>query len=143
MNCKLLHVRVDRRFLAMIFAVVDSADRSLTLSSAGCPTPIGPGGQVEPILMSGLPLGLLPERTYQTSGGSPARGRGGDLLGRGEESRNGNEEDFGGERVQEILKGLTAGAATEIAESLLEACRRYSGRAGAGDDRTVVVIKVA
>ncbi|HEX5719034.1 MAG TPA: SpoIIE family protein phosphatase [Thermoanaerobaculia bacterium] len=145
MNCKLLHVRVDRRFLAMIFAVVDSADRSLTLSSSGLPYPyLIRGGQAEPILMAGLPLGLLPERTYQDV---RVELRPGDLVVIAsdgvEESRNGNDEDFGGERVQEVLKGLAAGTPSEIAEGLLDACRRYSGRAGAGDDRTVVVIKVA
>ncbi len=144
MNCKLLHVRVDRRFLAMIFAVVDSADRSLTLSSSGLPYPyLVREGQVEPILMAGLPLGLLPERTYQDVRVELRLGDVVVICSDGvEESRNGNEEDFGGERVQEILKGLAAGAPSEIAEGLLDACRRYSGRAGAGDDRTVVVIKM-
>jgi phosphoserine phosphatase RsbU/P len=145
MNCKLLHVRVDRRFLAMIFAMVDSADWSLTLSSSGLPYPyLVREGQAEPILMAGLPLGLLPERTYQDV---RVELRPGDVVvicsDGVEESRNGNDEDFGGERVQEVLKGLAAGTASEIAEGLLDACRRYSGRAGAGDDRTVLVIKVA
>ncbi|HWM92518.1 MAG TPA: GAF domain-containing SpoIIE family protein phosphatase [Thermoanaerobaculia bacterium] len=145
LNCKLLHVRVDRRFLAMIFAVVDSADRSLTLASSGLPYPyLVRGGQVEPVLMAGLPLGLLPERTYDEVRLEVQPGDVVVICSDGiEESRNGSEEDFGGDRVREVLRGLASGTAYEIADGLLDACRRYSGRSGAADDRTVVVIKVA
>jgi len=145
LNCKLQHVRVDRRFLAMIFGVVDSADRTLTLSSSGLPYPhLVRDGKVEAILLAGLPLGLLPERTYQEV---RLDLRSGDLVvicsDGVEESRNGDEEEFGSERLKDVVLGLATLPATEIAEGILDACRRYSGRAGAGDDRTVVVIKVA
>ncbi|MFL6292663.1 MAG: PP2C family protein-serine/threonine phosphatase, partial [Thermoanaerobaculia bacterium] len=145
LNCKLQHVRVDRRFLAMIFGVVDSADRTLTLSSSGLPYPhLVRDGKVEAILLAGLPLGLLPERTYDEV---RLDLRSGDLVvicsDGVEESRNGEEEDFGSERLKDVVLGLAALPATEIAEGILDSCRRYSGKAGAGDDRTVLVIKVA
>ena len=145
MNCKLLQVRVDRRFLAMVFGVVDGADRTLTLSSSGLPYPrLVRDGRVEEIRLAGLPLGLLPERTYDEI---RLDLQSGDLVlicsDGVEESRNGDEEEFGSERLKEVVLGLAALPATEIAEGILDACRRYSGRAGAGDDRTVVVIKVA
>ncbi|HWN42427.1 MAG TPA: GAF domain-containing SpoIIE family protein phosphatase [Thermoanaerobaculia bacterium] len=145
MNCKLLHVRVDRRFLAMVFGVVDSADRTLTLSSSGLPYPhLVRDGRVEEIQLAGLPLGLLPERTYQEIRLDLQSGDLVVICSDGvEESRNGNEEEFGSERLKEVLLAFAALPATQIAEGILESCRRYSGRAGAGDDRTVLVIKVA
>lgn len=145
LNCKLQHVRVDRRFLAMVFGVLDSADRSLTLSSSGLPYPhLVRNGKAEPIQLAGLPLGLLPERTYQEIRLDLQSGDLVVICSDGvEESRNVAEEELGSERLQEVILGLAHLPATEIAEGILDACRRYSGRAGAGDDRTVVVIKVA
>ena len=94
--------------------------------------------------MAGVPLGLMPERTYQEIRLDLQSGDLVVICSDGvEESRNAAEEDFGSERLKEVLLDLAALPATQIAEGVLEACRRYSGRAGAGDDRTVLVIKVA
>jgi sigma-B regulation protein RsbU (phosphoserine phosphatase) len=145
MNCKLQNVKVDRRFLAMVFGVLDANDRTLTLSSSGLPySHLVRDGRVEPIQLAGLPLGLLPERTYDETRLDLQSGDLVVICSDGvEESRNGDEEEYGSQRLQEILRDLAPLSATEVAEGILEACRRYSGRAGAGDDRTAVVIKVA
>jgi phosphoserine phosphatase RsbU/P len=144
LNCKLQHVRVDRRFLAMIFAVMDAADRSLTLASSGLPYPhLVRGGQVEAIPMAGLPLGLLPGRVYDEVRLILEPGDVVVICSDGlEESRDAKDEELGGDRVREVLRGLAAGSASEIAQGLLDACRRYSGKSGADDDRTVVVLKL-
>ncbi|HYN21510.1 MAG TPA: SpoIIE family protein phosphatase, partial [Thermoanaerobaculia bacterium] len=60
-----------------------------------------------------------------------------------DESRDANEVEFGPERIREVLGSLASGTAAEIAEGLLDSCRRFSGRGAASDDRTVVVIKAA
>lgn len=143
LNRKLQQVQVDRRFLAMVFAVVDSADRSITLASSGLPYPhLFRSGKVEPILLAGSPLGLLPERTYDELRLPLQTGDVVVICSDGiDESRDGNDEEFGPERIREVLRSLASGTATEIAEGLLDACRRFSGRGAAADDRTIVVIK--
>ncbi len=142
MNCKLLHVRVDRRFLAMIFAVVDSADRSLTVASSGLPQPyLVRGGTVETLEVKGLPLGLMPSQSYQEVRLTLEPG---DLVAfcsdGVEESRNANDEMFGDHRAREVLLSLTEKAPCDVAAGLLDACRRFSEK-GRADDRTVVVLK--
>jgi sigma-B regulation protein RsbU (phosphoserine phosphatase) len=143
MNCKLLHVRVDRRFLAMTFAVVDSADRTLTIASSGLPQPyLVRGGRVESIELSGLPLGLMAGQTYNEVRLTLEPGNVVVLCSDGvEESRDAGDEQFGSERAQEILLSLAQEAPYDIAKGLLDACRQFSKK-GRADDRTVVVLKV-
>jgi sigma-B regulation protein RsbU (phosphoserine phosphatase) len=149
MNCKLLHVRVDRRFLAMIFAVFDSADRTLTVASSGLPQPylvrggdVGDAGDVRQIELSGLPLGLMAGQTYNETRLALEPGDVVALCSDGvEESRNADDEVFGSERAQEVLRSLAGEAPYEIAKGLLDACRGFSMK-GRADDRTVVVLKV-
>jgi sigma-B regulation protein RsbU (phosphoserine phosphatase) len=143
MNCKLLHVRVDRRFLAMIFAVIDSADRTLTVASSGLPQPyLVRSGNVRQIELSGLPLGLMAGQTYNETRLALEPGDVVVLCSDGvEESRDAGDEQFGSERAQEVLLGLAAEAPYDIAKGLLDACRTFSTK-GRADDRTVVVLKV-
>jgi sigma-B regulation protein RsbU (phosphoserine phosphatase) len=142
MNCKLLHVRVDRRFLAMIFAVVDSADRTLTVASSGLPQPyLVRGGEVRQLELSGLPLGLMAGQTYAEVKLTLEPGDVLALCSDGvEESRDAGDEAFGSERAKEVLLGLIAEAPYDIAKGLLDACRQFSTK-GRADDRTVVVLK--
>lgn len=142
MNCKLLHVRVDRRFLAMIFAVIDSADRTLTVASSGLPQPyLVRGGGVRQIDLSGLPLGLMSGQTYKETRLTLEPGDVVALCSDGvEESRNAVDEIFGSERAQEVLLSLADEAPYDIARGLLDACRSFSQK-GRADDRTVVVLK--
>jgi sigma-B regulation protein RsbU (phosphoserine phosphatase) len=143
MNCKLLHVRVDRRFLAMIFAVIDSADRTLTIASSGLPQPyLVRDGEVTQIELAGLPLGLMAAQTYAEIRMMLEPGDVVVLCSDGvEESRNAGDEVFGSERAQEVLLSLAAEAPYDIAKGLLDACRSFSTK-GRADDRTVVVLKV-
>jgi phosphoserine phosphatase RsbU/P len=143
MNCKLLHVRVDRRFLAMIFAVIDSADRTLTIASSGLPQPyLVRDGEVTQIELAGLPLGLMAGQTYAEVRMTLELGDVVVLCSDGvEESRNAADEVFGSERAQEVLLSLAAEAPYDIAKGLLDACRSFSLK-GRADDRTVVVLKV-
>jgi sigma-B regulation protein RsbU (phosphoserine phosphatase) len=144
MNCKLLHLKVENRFLAMVFAVYDSADRTLTLASSGIPYPhrISQGVARE-IQVHGVPLGLLSERTYaeETLHLEP-----GDTIvfcSDGiEECLDRHDEEFGAARLRAVLEKLAGRSASEIALGVLDAARRHSGSAEPSDDRTVVVMKV-
>ncbi|MES1244658.1 MAG: SpoIIE family protein phosphatase [Acidobacteriota bacterium] len=142
MNCKLLHVRVDRRFLAMTFAVVDSADRTLAIASSGLPQPyLLRDGSVRQIELSGLPLGLMAAQSYNETRLALEPGDVVVLCSDGvEESRSAADEQFGSERAQEVLLGLADQPPYDIARGLLDACRGFSTK-GRADDRTVVVLK--
>jgi len=147
MNCKLLHLKVESRFLAMAFAVYDSTDRSLTVASSGLPHPHRIShGVVEAIPVHGVPLGLLPERSYVEETLILRQDDVVVFCSDGiEECLDRKEEEFGSPRLRAELLKLSAQAgrtAAEIAAGVLEAVRRHSGTAEPSDDRTVVVLKV-
>jgi len=144
MNRKLLSLKIENRFLAMAFAVYDSADRSLILASSGLPHPHRISrGRVEEIAVHGMPLGLMPDRTYDEEVLLLEPGDVVVLCSDGiEECLNRRDEEFGAAHLRETLEKLAGRSAGEIAGGVLEAAHRHSGTAEPSDDRTVVVLKV-
>jgi sigma-B regulation protein RsbU (phosphoserine phosphatase) len=143
MSCRLKGLSIDRRFLAMVFAVYESAERKLTLANSGLPYPWHiAGGEVREIPVSGTPLGVLEPR-YQEVVLHLQPGDVVALCSDGlEENRNPAEEPLGSERIRQVLQRNADRTAAEIATALLEASARFSGMAEPSDDRTVVVLKV-
>ncbi len=140
---RLKALSIDRRFLAMVFAVYDSSNRTLTLANSGLPYPwYVRGGEVGEILVSGTPLGVLLSK-YDEVVVSLEPGDVVALCSDGvEESRNAAGEALGGDRIRQVLYRVADHSAGEIAQALLEATERFSGREEPSDDRTVVVLKV-
>jgi len=143
LSVRLKGLSIDRRFLAMVFAVYESAERTLTLANSGLPYPwLVRGGEAQEIVVSGTPLGVL-ESSYQEVVVHLEPGDVVALCSDGvEESRNPAAEAFGTDRIRQVLRRLADASAREIAQALLEATERFSGAAEASDDRTVVVLKV-
>ncbi|HEX7182578.1 MAG TPA: SpoIIE family protein phosphatase [Thermoanaerobaculia bacterium] len=145
MSCRLRHLKIDRRFLAMVFAVYDGASRTLSMASSGLPYPYHlSGGEVREVQIKGVPLGLMTGTTYEEALLVLAPGDAVVICSDGvEECRNADDEAFGGEQVRQILARLANAPAAEIAQGLLQAIQRHAGMAEPSDDRTVVVLKVA
>ncbi len=143
MNGKLQQLGVDNRFVAMAFACYDAERRTLILANSGLPYPLLlRGGRVEKLEVSGVPLGLLPGRTYAQVEVPLAPGDAVLLYSDGiEECRDRANEEFGAERVAEHLQRLGGGTADEIAKGLIEATDLFAAGAEPADDRTAVVIK--
>jgi sigma-B regulation protein RsbU (phosphoserine phosphatase) len=145
LNRKLGRLDFDNRFLAMALAVYDGADNSLRLANAGLPYPyLLRGRLLQKLELGGVPLGLLPGRTYDEVELELAPGDSVVMVSDGvEESNNPAGEEFGRQRLEDTLRRLATGSARDIARGLLEATRLFSGIAEAYDDRTIVVIKAA
>ena len=143
MNYKLLDLGIDNRFLALALGIYDSGDRSLVLANSGLPHPyLIRGGEVTPIKVAGVPLGLLPDRRYEEELVTLETGDVVVIATDGiDESHNRNDEEFGHERVRQTLADLAGGSARAIADGLLKASRAWAGGAEAWDDSTVVVLK--
>jgi sigma-B regulation protein RsbU (phosphoserine phosphatase) len=144
MNTKLHQLEIDNRFVAMLFAFYDDANRSLTLANSGLPRPyLLRDRSVHQIDVVGVPLGLFPDRTYKeiTLDLQPQ-----DMIviySDGiDESLNADGEELGSERLQQILRRLSGGSAREVVDGILDAVHRYAGNTESSDDRTVVVIKI-
>ena len=143
MNLKLLQLGIDNRFLALALALYDAGDRSLVLANSGLPHPfLVRRGEVRPIQVAGVPLGLLPDRRYDEELLTLETGDVVVIATDGiDESRSAADEEFGVERVRETLERLYGGSASEIADGLLKASREWAGRSEPWDDSTVVVLK--
>ncbi len=143
MNAKLRELGIDNRFLAMALALYDAGDRTLVLANSGLPHPhLVRGGEGRPIQVAGVPLGLLPDRSYDEELVTLETGDVVVIATDGiDESRNRADEEFGRERLEQTLVRLAGGSARAIADGLLEASRDWAEGAEAWDDATVVVLK--
>jgi phosphoserine phosphatase RsbU/P len=146
LNQRLLAARLDSRFIALLFAVYDAPTRRLTLANGGGPYPLlVRDGVVQAIRLEGVPLGLLPgveydEITLDLQPGDVVLFASDGIL----ESENAEKEEFGPERLADILIGLSPeDSASTIGEHILRATDLHSG-AGIPphDDRTLLVLRV-
>jgi len=144
LNAELRQLEVQQRFLALAFAVYDRRRHTLTVASSGVPYPyLIRGGEIEEIIVRGVPLGLLPDPEHDEV---EIELQAGDVVvftSDGiDECLAPGDEPFGEERVRATLARLAGGQAREIADGLLAATDRHLRGAEPSDDRTVVVLRV-
>jgi len=146
LNQRLVAARLDSRFIAMLFAVYEASTRKLTLANAGGPYPLlVRKGEVQSIRLEGVPLGLIPDTQYDETTidlepGDVVLFASDGIL----ESENAAQEEFGPERLKEILSAISQwDSAQAITEQILAATDGHSGAGLAPhDDRTLVVLRV-
>jgi len=132
----------------MAFGVFDPATSELSLASAGFPAPfLVRNGKAGPVDVAGVPLGLLPDSTYEAV---CLRLQPGDTVvfcsdGVCEQT-NATEEEFGTDRlVGRLAASCESAAAAEIASEVLKAVTEHAAGTASrppGDDRTIVVLRV-
>ena len=100
-------------------------------------------GRVESLDSTGRPLGLLPGGEYEER---QVRFDDGDWLllytDGVTDSENDRGEPFGGERLQELLKGVGDSGVDDILARVELAVREHRGGKEAEDDATLVVLRV-
>jgi sigma-B regulation protein RsbU (phosphoserine phosphatase) len=146
MNQRLNLPRVGPRFLAMVFAVFDEMDMTLTVSNAGVPWPyLMRGGQIDKIPVAGMPLGLLDEFEYDEWSQRLVAGDVVVMCSDGiSEAMNRSLEMFGDTRLRTVIRENARRPAPDIAAALLDAVVEHSGGLKClSDDCTVVVLKAA
>jgi sigma-B regulation protein RsbU (phosphoserine phosphatase) len=127
------------RFVTMVFAVLDPAERTLTFASAGHLQPLFIHGQEARFLHSeiGLPLGLGPgdysETEIQLAPGSRVVFYSDGIT----EAASPGEEEYGQLRLKEHL--LQPGS---CGESLLQDVRSFTNGSGLHDDATIITVKM-
>ncbi len=139
--------RLTSRFVSMFYCELEPRG-TLTYVNAGHPPPIyvAANGEHCRLVEGGAVLGPLAEVRYQRgfatlqprdlcvlfSDGileAPGQGSGAD------------EEEFGVDRLIEVVREARNGSAESIVEAVFQATESYSGTDTLNDDRTVVVIK--
>ena len=128
-----------------VFAVYDSRASSLALANTGFPLPLHVRTvRTERIAAQGVPLGLLPDGSYEEKILALDPGDVVVFCSDGiHEARNRQEEEFGLERLEPMIAKLSQeGSAREIADGILRAREDHAGSSGGPDDDcTVVVLK--
>ena len=136
--------RLDSRFVAMSYSVFDPETRELALAGAAFPRPwLVRNGIARQLPVEGLPLGILPDTTYQDYELQLQENDLVVLCSDGfHESMNSVGEEFGVERIQRLLSRLSSSAAGDVVSALLSAVDDHSaGNQDDVDDRTLILLR--
>ena len=144
LNKHIVDSSASNRFITLILAEVDPANRAVRYLNAGHNPGllVSANGEVTPLPASGLPLGLLPDASYRVA---PVEMAPGDLLclysdGITEcESPEG--EEYGQERLEDFLRARREQPLSGIVDAIDADVRRFGAGQPQGDDQTVVLIR--
>ncbi len=131
-------------FISFFLAVIDRRKDELAYVNAGHNSPVlvGPKGSPRILESTGLCLGMFPDQTYEERSLSLASG---DILCLYTdgivESRKDKKEEFGEERLIDIVKDSRSLPAKSILEKIFEDVFAFGGCADVSDDMTLVIVK--
>jgi sigma-B regulation protein RsbU (phosphoserine phosphatase) len=135
-------------FVALLYAVLNIEDKTVSLCSAGQTQPIllsAQSGEAELIETVGdaFPLGIIDDADYQET---LIRLHRGDILifytDGVVEAMNKKEEMYGFDRFLEKIKELRSVDAYPLLEKIIDDINAFVGKAEQHDDLTIVIIKV-
>ena len=135
-------------FVALLFAELNSAKRTLTLCNAGQTQPIyfsAKTGETKLVETEGdtFPLGILENANYQETEIRLAPGD--RLLFYTDgivESMNEKEEIFGFKRLLDVVREIKSKDADSLLEEILAKVNAFIGNASPHDDLTAIVVSV-
>ncbi|MEO6654882.1 MAG: SpoIIE family protein phosphatase [Pyrinomonadaceae bacterium] len=132
------------RFITLFVAELEPATGDLTFINAGHNPPLigRADGSLELLASGGLPLGLMDFAEYETG---HARLNSGDVLfiysDGVSEANNINEDEFGMERLSEVISANVGRSASGIRDKVESALSDFTGTADPNDDITIVIVK--
>jgi sigma-B regulation protein RsbU (phosphoserine phosphatase) len=135
-------------FVALLYAVLDSEDRLLSLCSAGQTQPIhfsAKKGEVRLVETEGdtFPLGILEDVEYKETRVQLAFGDKVVFYTDGiVEAMNQQEEMFGFERLLGVVQGSRAMTADSLLKEIVDGVNSFASGAAQHDDLTVIVVSV-
>jgi sigma-B regulation protein RsbU (phosphoserine phosphatase) len=124
--------------------VIDRATGEMVYINAGHNYPLlmNPAGNVQPLVSTGMCLGMLPDGAFETRTVTLGRG---DLLCLYTdgivEHRNRSREEFGETRLIESLRTSSLLPAHQVLDRVYEAVEAFSPATEPDDDMTVVILK--
>ena len=130
------------KFITMVYLVIDGATGAIVGAGAGHPPPrvVTPGGDVNPLEVRGLVLGIEAGQTYEEMRTSLEVGGAVVLYTDGVLEARHEGELYGFERLDAIVAAGRHLSAQDLAETILADCRDFAKNELA-DDCAVVVIK--
>lgn len=153
LNRVLSHDMKAGTFITLLYAVIDTAQDSVTFARAGHELPLfakrdpaSGGAAVNFVGSEGMPLGLVPDEVFVGAihdRTEPFR-RGDTLVLYTDgltEAPNEDEKEFAGSRLADAVKSLQSRNAKEMNDGILESVRRFAGDGPQRDDLTLVTVK--
>jgi serine phosphatase RsbU (regulator of sigma subunit) len=132
----------EGKFITMLYLTVDGRSGELTCASAGHPPPrVVRGGEVIPLGVRGLALGIAPGQAYEAEHVQLEPGDAAVLFTDGLIEARRDGELYGEERLDAALVANAGVPAADLAQALVEDCRAYGGELA--DDCAVVVVRRA
>jgi sigma-B regulation protein RsbU (phosphoserine phosphatase) len=136
--------RVDGRYMTICFATWQKNRQKLRVANAGQSQPLlWKDGRVELINLSGFPIGIFDDATYEEWS---VKLRSGDMLlfySDGiTEAANREGKFFGTGRLRDLFAANTHMNSAELADKILEEVQEFTQGGAITDDRTLVVMKV-
>ena len=132
------------RFVTLFIAELEPGSGELTYINAGHNPPLigRADGNIELLSSGGLPLGLMSFAEYETG---HAKLNSGDVLfmysDGVSEANNLNEDEFGMDRLTEVIRANTSRSASAIRDKVESALSDFTGTAAPNDDITLVIVK--
>lgn len=144
LNTYIVENSPENKFLTLFYSELDTTTGDLYYSNAGHNPPLvcRSDGRVERLEATGLPIGILPDATY--SEGCTRLWPGDCLVVYSDgitESVNTLDEEFGEERLIEVVKKNLGATASKIRDRIDEALSRFVGTAAPVDDMTLLILK--
>src|SRR6516225_8740742 len=136
--------RIEGRFMTACFATWQKGRQKLRVANAGQSQPLlYKGGRCDRIELTGFPLGIYEDVTYDEWGVALEAG---DIMVFHSdgiaESANSEGQLFGTERLRKLIEQHHEMTAAELADRVLNEVDWFSQSAPLSDDRTLVVMKV-
>ena len=133
---------IPGRYITFFAGLLDGARHQITTVNAGHPGPrlVG-GGGLTALNAGGLPLGLLPGSAYQSETTPLAPGDLLVLFSDGlTEAENGNEIEYGEERLEDCLRACAGLSADAAHARVLDDAHQFAGGMPLRDDLTLMVL---
>lgn len=144
LNETLMERKVPARYVALLLMLWQSRERVFMLANAGGTQPlVCRAGHTFTLETTGVPLGLLENIEYEETRFEAEPGDIIVLYSDGVQDQQGlTAEDYGPNRLPELLPELCSMTADEIAGAIMDDVERYRGPRPVHDDQTVIVLKV-
>jgi sigma-B regulation protein RsbU (phosphoserine phosphatase) len=133
------------RFLTLFYCELFDTDDGLVLyANAGRPCPLhykAASGTISSLSVTGTVIGLLPDSNYGIANCNIAPGDVLVLYTDGITEANDGQEEFGEQRLEEIIRKHAGGSSKLICQEILQEVQTYGASSTYSDDKTIVVIK--
>jgi sigma-B regulation protein RsbU (phosphoserine phosphatase) len=143
-NTLLYHNTDIQKYATLFYAILDTNTHELKYCNGGHDRPFlyTSSLQIQRLATGGIPLGFLPSFSYSEECFSLEPGQLIVIYSDGiTEAMNPNEEEFGENRLENIIRDIHRKNASEIVDIILAETKNHAGDVPQMDDQTLVVLK--